>query len=175
MNIFKKIWSKLKSKSSAGAGGAETKTVVKVSEQEIRDVVYSIMSDTNKWDNYNNLWGEVPSIKYWENVVLAICFAESSFNKYESYFEKTMGYYSLGLMQLSYEDCRAYKYPLDKSKDEIFEVRKNIELGLIILNRLVGRYGHYIFNDGNYWAVLQPKNKRHKVFLDKFNEYQGRG
>lgn len=175
MSILKKIWKKLTSKSSSGAGGAVPGRFELVSEQRIREVVYYFMTDMNNWENYNNLWGKKPSIRYWQDVVLAICFAESSFNKYESYFEKSMGYYSLGLMQLSYEDCRAYKYPLDKSKEEIFDVTKNIELGLIILNRLVKRYDDFIFNDGNYWAVLQPKNKRHKVFLDKFNEYQGRG
>jgi hypothetical protein len=112
------------------------------------------------------------SINFWQSVVKAICFAESSFNPRERFFETSMGYFSEGLMQLSYEDCKAYHFPLDKSKNEIFSIEKNVTLGLIILDKLVQNHGKFIFNSGNYWAVLQPKNKRHQVFLDKFNQYQ---
>lgn len=108
---------------------------------------------------------------YWQSVIKAICFAESNFNPRERFFEDSMGYYSEGLMQLSYEDCKAYGFPLDKSKDEIFDIEKNIQLGMIIMNRLIRNNGRFIFNDGNYWAVLKPRNKRHQVFLKKFKEY----
>lgn len=120
---------------------------------------------------YENLLKNRNDFKYWQAVVKAICFAESNFNPRERFFEDSMGYYSEGLMQLSYEDCRAYGFPLNKIKNEIFDIEKNIQLGMIILDRLVKNHGKFIFNSGNYWAVLQPKNKRHSVFLKKFHEY----
>lgn len=148
----------------------KVKVDVSMIEYQIDGIVFDFINQGkgNALLNFNT------SMKYWQSVIKAICFAESNFNRFERFFEDSMGYYSEGLMQLSYQDCPRYNYYLDKSKDEIFDVEKNITLGLIILNTLVKRKGAYIFNDGNYWAVLQPKNKRHKVFLAQFNEYMNR-
>lgn len=135
------------------------------------------------------------SIKYWQSVIKSICYAESSFNPYETYYESGladkngndpatgMRYLSEGLMQLSYSDALPNRYACefdittDKNKTEkdhsktIFSVQKNIECGMKILDKLVGKYHKFIYDDGNYWAVLKPSNKRHQIYLDKFNEY----
>lgn len=132
---------------------------------------------------------------YWQAVVKAICYAESEFNLFETFFEKDlankygldpvtgMRYLSEGLMQLSYSDAISYHCDFDLKADRtksekdptksIFDAEKNIQCGLTILNKMVEKHGHFIFNSGNYWATLKPSNKRHKVYLNKFNEYQG--
>lgn len=158
-SIFKRIKGGSQ-RSNASAPAAEY-----VSETDIRNAVFKVWCG----DDVGGL-KYINTLRYWQDVVVAICFAESNYNRFEYYFEETMGYPSLGLMQLSYEDCKAYGFALDKSKNEIFDVEKNIHLGMIILSRLVSKNKTIVFNDGNYWAVLQPKNKRHQVFLKKFYE-----
>lgn len=161
LDRFKKIFRGSKSSKSSGPAPEY------VSEADIRTAVFKAWHE----ESFHYL-KQKGTLRYWQDVVLAICFAESSFNRFERFFEDSMGYYSEGLMQLSYEDCKFYHFPLDKTKNEIFDVEKNIHLGMIILNLLVRKNGDYIFDKGNYWAVLQPKNKRHKVFLKKFWEYR---
>lgn len=146
-------------------------------------------------DNILGCWNLInisSSSKFWQSAVKAICYAESSFNPFETYWEKTLGnhgvdpvngskYLSEGLMQLSYSDKEIYSCAFDWSKDKnksekdptktIFNIENNIKCGLKILDKLVGKHGNFIFNDGNYWAVLMPRNKRHRVFKNKFNQY----
>jgi membrane-bound lytic murein transglycosylase MltF len=133
-------------------------------EKQIDDVVMKNISKHKNICNFKNL-------KYWQSLIKAVCFAESNFNPNEIFYEKTMGYNSCGLMQLSVQDSKYY--PFNLTDENIFDVEKNISAGMIILNRLMPKYCNPIFNDGNYWAVLQPKNKRHQIFLKKFNEYMG--
>ena len=83
-------------------------------------------------------------------------------------------YLSEGLLQLSYSDKKYYGCDFDWEKDQfkldddheksIFDPKKNLECGVVILNRLVGKKGTPFFNSGHYWAVLKPSNKRHKDF-----------
>lgn len=129
-----------------------------------------VFREIGKFPNMCNL----KTLKYWQDAIKAICFAETEFNPCEKYFEKTMGYYSCGLMQLSVEDNSVYDFETKLNNENILEIETNVKCGMHILDKLVKRNRTIIFNDGNYWAVLQPKNKRHQVFLKKFNEYQGR-
>lgn len=133
-------------------------------EKQIDEIVWKNISKHKNICSFKNL-------KYWQSLIKAVCFAESNFNPRETYFEKTMGYYSCGLMQLSVQDSQFYPFVL--TDENIFDVEKNITSGLIILNRLMQKYGNPIFDNGNYWSTLQPKNKRHQIFLNKFNEYMG--
>jgi hypothetical protein len=142
--------------------------------------------------NFSHLEWISSSPKYWQAAIKAICYAESSFNPFETYWEKTLGdhgidpvngskYLSEGLMQLSYSDKEHYScdfdWKADKNKSEydqtktIFNIEKNIMCGMKILDELIRKHGNFIFNDGNYWAVLMPRNKRHQIFKDKFNQY----
>ncbi len=87
-------------------------------------------------------------------------------------------YLSEGLLQLSYSDKRYYGCDFDWKKDKfklsrdssktIFDPKKNLECGIIILDRLVKRKGKVFFNKGHYWSVLKPNNRRHKYFQKYF-------
>ena len=89
---------------------------------------------------------------------------------------------SEGLLQLSYQDSKYHACDFDWSTDRkksafdlsksIFDIQKNIRCGMMIMDKLVKKRGTYIFDSGNYWAVLKPNNKRHKVFLNAFKKYQ---
>lgn len=130
------------------------------------------------------------SIVYWQAVFKALAYAESGFNQYCRFVEPpSLGKdvvtgkqnTSEGLLQLSYQDSRyyscefnweedKYKQPEDKSKT-IFNIGKNVRCGMAIMNKLVARHGHFVFERGNYWAVLKPNNHRHRVFLEALNFY----
>lgn len=180
---LKKIFTK---KPEASPTTIPVKSVPTDIEKQIDEVV------KNKLPSCLNLLKFNPSLHYWQSVIKAICKAESNFNVLETYWEKDLGnngydkvtgakYLSEGLMQLSYSDHKYYAcefdWEADKNKPEhsedksIFNVRKNIECGMIILNKLVGINRHYIYNVGNYWAVLKPNNKRHEVFLEALDYY----
>lgn len=164
-------WIKKKLRGSSSQGSSSP-APANPNKREIEKQIDVVVQGFLLRNHPTSLYSFKQDVTYWQSVIKAICFAESNFNPRERFFEDSMGYYSEGLMQLSYEDCKAYSFPLDKSKNEIFDIEKNIQLGMIILNRLVRKHGDFIFNSGNYWAVLQPKNKRHQVFINKFNEYQ---
>lgn len=89
-------------------------------------------------------------------------------------------YLSEGLLQLSYSDknyygcdfdweADRYKLSSDHSKS-IFNPKKNIKCGVIILDKLLKKRKTPFFNSRHYWAVLKPKNKRHKDFMWYFNK-----
>lgn len=106
----------------------------------------------------------------------------SKYGKYKAYIDRkgwdrvTKTFYlSEGLLQLSYSDKGYYgcdfdfegdveKFTTDQTKS-IFDPKKNLECGVIILNRLVGKKGTPYYNSGHYWAVLKPSNSRHKDFF----------
>jgi hypothetical protein len=181
MNIFKRLFGK-------------KQTTVKPPKLYISEVeIDSIVNHCFNTYFYPNLEHFDSDTKYWQNVVKAICYAESNFNMISTFWEKDLGkngydkvtgmkYLSEGLMQLSYSDAKYYNcdfdLAIDRKKDEydqtktIFNPLKNISCGLNILDKMVGKNGGYIFNTNNYWAVLKPNNKRHKVFLEKLREYE---
>lgn len=181
--MFKKILSFFKKKPTS----APSKPVVPSDiEKQIDEVV------ANKLPSCFYLLRLNPNVSYWQGVIKALAYAESSFNVLETFWEKDLGdngydrvngskYLSEGLTQLSYSDKQYYQcefdWEADKHKDEkdptksIFDVRKNIECAMTILNKAVKREGKFIFNSGNYWAVLKPSNKRHQVFLNRVKYY----
>lgn len=156
-------------------------------ENQIDAVISANLPRFSNLMNFNN------NVSYWKAVIKAICSAESDFNVLETYYESdladskgndpltNMRYLSEGLMQLSYSDALVYHCDFDIAGDRnktehdptktIFNVEKNIVCGLTILDKLVGRHGDFIFNSGNYWSTLEPKNKRHQDFINAFNKY----
>lgn len=129
-------------------------------------------------------------LNFWQSVFKSLAYAESGFKLNTRYIEPpSLGKDAItgvqntseGLLQLSYQDAKYYKcefdWAVDKNKNAsdlsktIFNLEKNIKCGLTIMNELVRQRGHFIFNNGNYWAVLKPNNKRHKDFLSQFNKY----
>lgn len=83
-------------------------------------------------------------------------------------------YLSEGLLQLSYSDKNYYNCDFDFEGDKtkldddhtktIFDPKKNLECGVVILNKLVGKKGTPYYDSGHYWAVLKPSNKRYSDF-----------
>jgi hypothetical protein len=163
VNIFKTIYQKFKDRFFPPP--AE-----KINTKLVEDAIDIVVALNFNSTNFKFLFNYSNSLRYWQSVIKAIAFAESGFNPNEYYFERTMGYPSMGLLQLSYEDYQRYQFSSDKG---LYDIETNIKLGMIILNRLVAIHQKYIFNENNYWAVLQPKNKRHQVFLNKLREYIG--
>ena len=125
----------------------------------------------------------------WQKIFKAIAYAESSFNVAERYIETKLGIDAVtgkqitseGLFQMSYQDAKYNQCEFDWSRDKnlsasdkdktIFGIRRNTECAMKVLDKLVAKHGDYIFDSGHYWAVLEPLNKRHKVFLDKLHSY----
>lgn len=170
-------------------GGSEVVPKLFISEWEVEEIVEFCFFN----NDYMHLREFDKRISYWQAVVKAIIKAESDFNIVSTFWEKDLGdkgydkvtgrkYLSEGLMQLSYSDARYYDacefdWEIDKDKNEydvtktIFTPTRNIGCGLAILNNMVRRQGHFIYDKGNYWAVLKPTNKRHKIFLAALQKY----
>lgn len=163
----------------------------KIPETSIEEMIDNIVH--NNLLRFKNLVNFNSNSFYWASVVKAICMAESGMNPYETYYEKyladvngndpvtEMRYLSEGLMQLSYSDTIIYHcefdVEIDRHKDEhdktksIFDIEKNIICGLQILDKMIENHDEFVFNSGNYWSTLMPRNKRHKEFLTAFNKY----
>lgn len=184
-NWIKKLWSG-SSKSEGTFPPPPPTPSVKPSEieNEIDRIVSSYLPRMGNLINYNS------TTKHWQAVFKALAYAESGFKLNCRYVEPpSLGKDAVtgiqntseGLLQLSYQDAKYHSCEFDWSIDKklhkdsmlktIFNLEKNIKCGMQIMNKLIGKKNHYIFNDGNYWAVLKPNNKRHKVFLSKYNQY----
>ena len=184
-----KLWKKLKAKIKPQEEGKRAAAKLFISEWEVDEIVEFHFFNSD----YTHLREFDSRVSYWQAVVKAIIKAESDFNIISTFWEKDLGnngydkvtgrkYLSEGLMQLSYSDARYYDacefdWDLDKNKDEndvtktIFTPTRNIGCGLAILNSMVRRNGTFIYDKGNYWAVLKPSNKRHKVFQAALQNY----
>ena len=154
--------------------GRETPISIPTKEARVLELELLLLTtEILRNGNYTNLMNYKNDLNYWANFIVAVCFAESNYNTFETYMETApLNYLSLGLMQLSYIDQKYYSF-CDIQGGKIFEPYNNIHCGIGILDRLVGKKKTPIFNADHYWAVLKPKNKRHKVFLNKFNQLQG--
>ena len=164
IKAFKQLISKLKGNQSTPPPRASDR----VKEIEIQKILTKYLID----GDYPHLFKYKNDIKYWMDLVTAVIFAESNYNRFEYYMEPApLNYPSLGLLQLSYVDQKQYTF-CDIQGDKIFLADNNIHCGLGILNILVGKYGNPISNKSRYWSVLNNTKKRHKTFLAKFNELQ---
>jgi hypothetical protein len=122
-------------------------------------------------------------ISFWVHLVSAMVRFESNFDPTARMHETTMGIDSItsepvhseGLLQLSYQDVRAYPFcnEFDWSADSrlsrtdprktILDPLKNLTCGIRILNRQVERKDLIAFRSGQYWAVLIPDGKYTRV------------
>jgi uncharacterized protein (TIGR02594 family) len=177
MKIIRIIKSFFKRKS---ATPLKTSSVPMGTEKQIDSIV------ENKLKDCPVLLKQNTDPEYWKAVLKAMAHAESSFNVLERYPEKGLGKdavtglknVSEGLLQLSYQDSKyhgcEFDWSIDKNKaaldpsKSIFDVKKNIEGGMIILNKQLVKNNLY---SRYYWAVLDPEDDRHGVFLNKFNFY----
>lgn len=187
-SLIKKIIKRLKG-SSAPAGAPPARPAINQSEieNEIDRIVMNNISYMGNLINFNS------RTVYWQAVFKALAKAESNFDLTCRYVEPpSLGKDAVtgkqntseGLLQLSYQDSKYHSCDFDWSVDKnksihdasktIFNLEKNIKCGMTIMNKLMGKKGHYIFNSGNYWAVLRPGNARHSAFINAFNAYLGK-
>lgn len=118
---------------------------------------------------YPNLFAYNPNKEFWVCFVTACAYCESGYNRFSEYIEPApLNYLSLGLLQLSYVDQNHYTF-CDIQGHKIYKLTNNLQCGLGILNKLVGKYKKPVFNSGHYWSVLQPKRgEKHERFRKKF-------
>lgn len=190
--MFHKLLLILSIASHSPNSGTRLTTTIKLNttviEKQIDTAVANKLPQCGYLLNFNN------NIVYWQSVIKAISVAESNLNITETYWEKTLGnppgydpiskmkYLSEGLTQVSYSDALNrylcdFAVELDRTKTEkdptktIFDVTKNINCAMTILNIMVRDRGDFIFNNGNYWSTLKPENRRHKEYVKAFNRY----
>lgn len=165
----------------------ESNTIQTVNNTEIEKQVDIVVE--KRISRCVNLLAYNDSLKYWQSVFKALAYAESSFKLNSRYIETGLGKdrvtgrqnTSEGLLQMSYQDALFHQcefdWSIDSSKAEkdlsktIFDIRRNVECGMIVLDKLIAKHKKLYFNDGHYWAVLKPENKRHKVFTSAFEKY----
>lgn len=130
---------------------------------------------------YNTLTRD-QRLNFWGQLISAMAYYESAWNPTSRYWEKTMGkdgvtgqnVYSEGLLQLSYQDIRGYKFcefdwSIDKHlavtdpKKTIFDPAKNLRCGVKILAKQLTREKMIGSNKGVYWAVLSRSGSHHKI------------
>lgn len=121
-------------------------------------------------------------ITAWVELIAAVSYYESGWKPTSRMHETTMGkdeitggvVYSEGLLQLSYQDIRGYKFckfdwsadkrlaPTDPAKT-ILDPLINLECGIKILSRIVERRGKIALTSNPYWAVLKDGGKYSKI------------
>ena len=167
-NPFKIAYKWIKNKINPSKVTLPTKTTKEiVAELEIQLELRRLL--TGFVTRYPNLFAYNPDKEYWVCFVTACAYVESNYDRFCKYMEPApLNYLSLGLLQLSYVDQNNYTF-CDIQGEKIYKVGNNLECGLGILNKLVGKYKKPVFNSGHYWSVLQPKRgDRHKRFTAKF-------
>lgn len=114
--------------------------------------------------NYKELKRE-EKIKVWSELFVAIAYYESNYNPGSRYFEKTMGYYSEGLYQLSPIDNAWTKCRINKIS--VLEPLPNIECAVSIMQLKVKLYGKIVLKNQAYWAVIKEGSRYNKLELIK--------
>jgi hypothetical protein len=132
--------------------------------------------------DYNRL-DERNRAAFWAHFISAVAYYESGWRTTTRFHESSMGIdpitdqpvYSEGLLQLSYQDVRAYPFcnefnwssdrrlaPTDPRKT-IFHPLKNLRCGLLIMNRQLERRNRILLESGVYWAVLKIGGRFNKI------------
>jgi len=167
-NPFKSAYQWIKNKINPKKVTLPPKTTKEiVAELEIQLQLRQLLS--GMISTYPNLFNYNPNKEYWVCFLTACAYVESGYDRFCKYMEPApLNYLSLGLLQLSYVDQNHYTF-CDIQGEKIYKVGNNLECGLGILNKLVGKYKKPVFSTGHYWSVLMPKNSsRHEKFKMKF-------
>ncbi len=103
----------------------------------------------------------------WSEFWVWVAYHESGWNPKSKYFEKTMGYYSEGLLQLSYVDkewAPYCKFPVKQDAAEsILDPIINLDCGLKIMSKQIQSKGKIIVSSGVYWAVIKDGGMYQKI------------
>lgn len=97
----------------------------------------------------------------WGELMVAVSYFESAWDPSTRYFEKTMGYYSEGLFQLSVVDEEWAKCGL--TQDNILFPIPNIKCAVAIMARQIRKKHEVLLNKGMYWAVIREGGKYQKI------------
>lgn len=89
----------------------------------------------------------------WAELFVNVAYYESAWKPDTKYFEKTMGYYSEGLYQLSVVDESWAKCGLTATT--ILEPITNIKCGVKIMARQITKKQNVFLSKGLYWAVIK--------------------
>jgi len=130
------------------------------------------------WQEFTQVWPDNKEDlkRFWFNVIMEMAYWESNYKtdvKYQENFKDKNGnyIYSRGLLQLSIESGKGYDCPF-KIESDIHNPKLNLECGVIILDRWVGRdkriAGLEIGNwkgGARYWSVLRGISERGKLAL----------
>lgn len=105
---------------------------------------------------------------FWAELVVAIAKYESNWNPTTRYMEPApLNYESLGLLQLSYEDQKAYPFcKLDRASKNLFNPLVNLKCGVGIMARLIAKDAVIAKGQGSssrglarYWSVMRENRK----------------
>lgn len=110
--------------------------------------------------NYANL--ENPKLA-WAEMFVAIAFFESTWNPASRYFEKTMGYHSEGLFQMSYVDEPWTKCGFDAAKKNALDPIVNTKCAVKVLARQIDKSNLIMMSKGAYWAVIKDGSRYQKI------------
>lgn len=109
--------------------------------------------------------GKSKRIEFWCELIAAMAYFESRWKPALHFGEPPpLGYDSIGLLQLSYEDKQYAKYGvLDRKAKSLENPLNNLTIGIRVLAYWVKRDG-CIASEKNkggarYWSVLRPKRK----------------
>lgn len=121
--------------------------------------------DIEKFCSSYGSMGKSKRVEFWCELIAAMAYYESSWKPAMHFGEPPpLGYDSIGLLQLSYEDRQYAKYGvLDRKKKSLEDPINNLTIGIRVLAYWVKRDA-CIANDSNkgggrYWSVLRPKRK----------------
>lgn len=102
---------------------------------------------------------------FWRTLLVNLTGAESVYNTAAAYWEEDLGWYSIGLLQLSLADEERYRCGF-KSEVDITDPNRNLVCGVKVVTMLVaedgmigGGAGHEMKGIGAYWQNLRRPSK----------------
>lgn len=170
MSMFKRLLKRVEKIFKKGKPLSVTRKPEYINSDQLRAIIDVVLFDM-EINDITSLMGYFKTHNNIKVFLEALIYCESNYNVNSTYMEPAPLYYeSCGLLQLSHNDMKYYNF-CDISGDLIYNPYNNIMFGLGIMNKLISKKGTPIFNSGNYWSVLMPKNKeKHLKFLRKHAE-----
>lgn len=167
---------------SAHAKGRDwTQYVIRLLQTDAPDLMAGAQDVQTFCPRYQHLSAN-ERINFWALLVSAMVKYESNFDPTTRLHETTMGtdpvtgkpVYSEGLLQLSYQDTRYYRFcAFDWSRDKhlnprdprktILDPYRNLHCGVKILNQQIRHKKRITLSRGVYWAVLRLNGKNTKI------------
>jgi hypothetical protein len=143
-----------------------SKYVYELLKGELFDVYNSAQDNERLCPKFKSLTKEQKA-HVWSEFWVQVAYHESGWNPKSKYFEKTMGYYSEGLLQLSYVDKQwapYCKFPAKQDAAEsILDPYINLDCGLKIMAKQIEKKGKIIVSSGVYWAVIKDGGSYQKI------------